>query len=140
MKRWIQRGIIGACAVLFGIYGLIYLQNGRMMEVYNSFSMTSGSYMEERLSVVANRLYIKDKMACAEEIVKRCRENGFHNILFSYDYAIPNELQVTVYLSEEDVKEGKEIFSFTYTSRENSEEYNIVEHPEKFEIQIETES
>lgn len=140
MKRWMKRGMIGASAVLFGIYGLIYLQNGRTMEVYNSFSTTSGSYMEERLSVIANKLYIKDKMACAEEIVRRCRENDFHNILFSYDYAIPNELQVAVYLSEGDAKEGKEVFSFTYTSGENSEEYNIVEHPEKFEIQIEIEA
>lgn len=77
MKRWMKRGMIGGSAVLFGIYGLIYLQNGRTMEAYNSFSTTSGSYMEERLSVVANKLYIKDKMACAEEIVRRCRGNDF---------------------------------------------------------------
>ena len=38
-----------------------YLQNGREMSVYNSYSLTAGVYKEEHLIVVVNRLYIPDK-------------------------------------------------------------------------------
>ena len=54
-----------------------YLQNGREMSVYNSYSLTAGVYKEEHLIVVVNRLYIPDKKDCAKEIVRKCRENNF---------------------------------------------------------------
>ena len=66
--------------------------------------------------------------------------NNFKNIQFSYDIAIPNELRVSVYLSERDIKSHNEAFSFSYTQDELNGEYNIVKHPEKFKLQIDKDS
>ena len=115
-----------------------YLQNGREMSVYNSYSLTAGVYKEEHLIVVVNRLYIPDKKDCAKEIVRKCRENNFGNVLFSYDYGIPNELHASVYLSEHDVKKGEPLFTFSYTAKEGvMTDYNIVDNPQEFELTVE---
>lgn len=125
---------IAASALLFG--GHYYLQHDGEMEVYSSHSMRATNYHEEYLTVVLNRLSVPDQMQCAGEIVQKCRENTFGNILFSHDYSIPNELRVSVYLLEEDVKKGKEVFSFSYIQKGKNlyDRSNIVDNPEKFEI------
>ena len=84
--------------VISGCLG--YLQYGRDMDVYGSYAMTADNYHEERLTVVVNKLYVADQKVCAEEIVKRCRENSFKSVRFSYDQSIPNALYVTVYSSK----------------------------------------
>ena len=101
--------------------------------------MTAANYHVEYLTVVLNQLSVPDQMQCAEEIVQKCRKNTFGNIIFSYDYSIPNELQVEVYLSEKDVKNAKKAFSFSYTQKGKNlyDERNIVDNPEKFEIVLE---
>lgn len=98
--------------------------------------MTAVNYHEEYLTVVLNHLSVPDQMQCAEEIVQKCRENTFGNIIFSYDYSIPNEIQVKVYLSEKGVKNAKEDFPFSYRQKGENlyNESNIVDNPEKFEI------
>jgi hypothetical protein len=56
------------------------------MDAYGSYVTTADNYHEERLTVVVNKqLYVAVHKACAEEIVKRCRENLFQNVRFSYD-------------------------------------------------------
>ena len=74
-KRWFISLIIGIIMVISGCLG--YLQYGRDMDVYGSYAMTADNYHEERLTVVVNKLYVADQKVCAEEIVKRCRENSF---------------------------------------------------------------
>lgn len=83
------------------------------------------------------QLYVADQKSCAEEIVKRCRENSFKSIRFSYDQAIPNALYVTVYGSKHQVEEGKEMFSFSYLQEDTSGTYNIIDNPEKFILKLE---
>lgn len=137
-RKWWIRIIVGVLSSMSLIYGYLYLQIEREMVVYNTYSMRAGNYHEEYLTVIVNRLSVPNQMQCAEEIVQKCRDNDFKNVLFSYDYSIPNELQVTVYLSEQDVESGKKAFSFGYTQEtKNLYEYNIVDHPEKFTIKIE---
>ena len=82
-KRWFISLIIGIIMVISGCLG--YLQYGRDMDVYGSYAMTADNYHEERLTVVVNKLYVADQKVCAEEIVKRCRENSFKSVRFSYD-------------------------------------------------------
>ena len=72
-KRWFISLIIGIIMVISGCLG--YFQYGRDMDVYGSYAMTADNYHEERLTVVVNKLYVADQKVCAEEIVKRCREN-----------------------------------------------------------------
>lgn len=134
MKRRIVSIGIVCITILLLCY---YLQFGREMEVYNSTSFTSGNYCEEHLNVVVNRLIVPDKRKVAEEIIEHCRKNDFKNIFFSYDVAYPNKLEVSVYLSKKDVRGGKEVFLFIYdTERGEVGEYNFIEDPEKFKVEI----
>ena len=95
-KRWFIYLIIGIIMITGGCLG--YLQFGRDMDVYGSYAMTADNYHEERLTVVLNKLYVADQKACAEKIVKCCRENSFKSVRFSYDQSIPNVLYVIVYV------------------------------------------
>ena len=127
-----------AALFIVAVMAADYLQNGREMSVYNSRSFTAGAYKEEHLTVVVNTLYIPDKMDCAREIVRKCRENDFNNILFSYDYGIPNELHTAVYLSEHDVKRGEPVFTLSYTAKGDTlTDYNIVDNPQEYELTVE---
>ncbi|HDF2668435.1 hypothetical protein [Blautia producta] len=127
-----------AALFIVAVIAADYLQNGREMSVYNSRSLTAGAIKQEHLIVVVNRLYIPDKMDCAREIVRKCRENDFSNIRFSYDYGIPNELHAAIYLSEHDVKRGKPVFTLSYTVKGGTlTDYNIVDNPQEFELVIE---
>lgn len=140
MKKCVIGIIVGAAVIISGIKGFHYMQNEIDMEIYNCHSMSYSNYQEEWITVVVNKPYIEDQESCAEEIVEKCRMNNFKNIRFSFDLALPNELRVNVYLSERDVKRHNKAFSFSYTQEELNGEYNIVEHPEMFKLQIEKNS
>ena len=114
-----------------------YLQFGRDMDVYNSHAMTADNYHEERLMVVVNKLYVVDQKICAEEIVKRCRENSFKSVRFSYDQSVPNALYVTVYASKRQAEKGKQMFSFSYLPKDGDGTYNIVNDSDKFMLKLE---
>lgn len=137
MKEKRSRWIAGTVLIV-SVFALFYLQNGRSMLVYSSRSTSAANFHEENLIVVANRLFIPDKEECAEEIVRKCRENDFENILFSYDYALPNALHVSVYRSEWAVKNGSPAFTMSYTQdKEDQFRYNIVDDPQHFRLEIE---
>ena len=129
-KRWFIYLIIGIIMITGGCLG--YLQYGRDMDVYGSYAMTADNYHEERLTVVVNKLYVADQKACAEEIVKRCRENSFKSVRFSYDQSIPNALYVTVYSSKRKAEKGKQMFSFSYLPQDSEGTYNIIDDSEEF--------
>ena len=134
-KRWFIYLIIGIIMITGGCLG--YLQYGRDMDVYGSYAMTADNYHEERLTVVVNKLYVADQKACAEEIVKRCRENSFKSVRFSYDQSIPNALYVTVYASKRQAEKGKQMFSFSYLPENRNGTYNIVNDSDKFSLKME---
>ena len=134
-KRWLAGLVIGIIILTGSWMG--YLQYGRDMDACSSHVTSFDNYEEERLAVVVNKLYVADQKSCAEEIVKRCRENSFKSIRFSYDQAIPNALYVTVYGSKHQVEERKEMFSFSYLQEDTSGTYNIIDNPEKFILKLE---
>ena len=134
-KRWFIYLIIGIIMITGGCLG--YLQYGSDMDVYGSYAMTADNYHEERLTVVVNKLYVVDQKACAEEIVKRCRENSFKSVRFSYDQSIPNALYVTVYASKRQAEKGKQMFSFSYLPEDSEKTYNIVNDSDKFMLKLE---
>lgn len=121
--------------IVCGVWGY-YSQNCRAMDVYGTQALVFDNYHEEKITVVVNRLYVKNYQACAEEIVEKCRKNDFKSIQFSYDNSIPNELDVTVYLNEADRNKRRELFSFTYVPKEKNDKYNIMENPENFKLEI----
>ena len=134
-KRWFICLIIGIIMITCGCLG--YLQFGRDMDVYGSHAMTADNYHEERLTVVVNKLYVADQKACAEEIAKRCRENSFKSVRFSYDQSIPNALYVTVYASKRQAERGKQMFSFSYLPQDSEGTYNIIDDSEEFILERE---
>ena len=134
-KRWFIYLIIGIIMITGGCLG--YLQYGRDMDVYGSYAMTADNYHDERLTVVVNKLYVADQKACAEEIVKRCRENSFKSVRFSYDQSVPNALYVTVYSSKRKAEKGKQMFSFSYLPQDSEGTYNIIDDSEEFILERE---
>ena len=132
-RRIVSIGIVCITILLL----CCYLQFGREMEVYNSISFAAENYCEEHLNVVINRLIVWDKRKVAEEIIEHCQKNDFKNILFSYDVANTNKLEVSVYLSEENARKGKEIFLFVYdTAQGEIGEYNFIENTENDIVKI----
>lgn len=85
---------------------------------------------------MVNKLYVEDQKVCAEEIVRRCRENSFKSVRFSYDQSIPNALYVTVYASKRQAEKGKQMFSFSYLPKDGDGTYNIVSDSEKFMLKM----
>lgn len=115
-----------------------YLQWGREIDVAGSIGTSSENFHEEHVTFMLNRLIITDKEKCAEEIIKKCRENDFTSILFSYDVAKPNALYGTVYRSSLSMKGQKPLFHFQYTQiADTLGSYNIVDDPEAFTLVIE---
>ena len=91
-----------------------YLQWGREIDVVGSMGTSSENFHEEHVTFTLNRLIITDKEKCAEEIIKKCRENDFASTLFSYDVAKPNALYGTVYRSRFSMKGQKPLFATVY--------------------------
>ena len=99
---------------------------------HGTFCAGSGGFLS------AMGLIITDKEKCAEEIIKKCRENDFASTLFSYDVAKPNALYGTVYRSRFSMKGQKPLFHFRYTQTADTlGSYNIVDDPEAFTLVIE---
>ena len=102
------------------------------------YGTSSENFHEEHVTFTLNRLIITDKEKCAEEIIKKCRENDFASTLFSYDVAKPNALYGTVYRSRFSMKGQKPLFHFRYTQTADTlGSYNIVDDPEAFTLVIE---
>lgn len=138
MKRSKRKtAIITSAFGLFAAILFLYLQYGRDMKLYNTFSTTASNYHEEHITVIANRLFVADQESCANDILQKCRENSFENIRFSYDRSKPNALYAKVYLSEYAVRHGNPAFEFSYTH--NAGEYgayNIIEDASCFRLEI----
>lgn len=67
------------------------------------------------LLVVANSSQIENRQKFAEKVIDMYRNNGFLTTRFSRDMGeMPKKLYVKVYLREEDVERGKDLFRFCY--------------------------
>lgn len=93
--------------------------------------------ISDLFEISLDTLLMLDKRKVAEEIIEHCRKNDFKNVIFSYDMAYPNKLEVSVYLSERNARKGKAVFSFVYEPEQGEVgEYNFIENPEKFRVEI----
>lgn len=124
--------------LLFLFIGVVsYLQWGRETDVYSTTVSTSKNYHEEHITFTLNQLFVADKEKCAEEIIKKCRDNNFPSVLFSYDISKPNALYGTVYLSSFGVQWQKPVFTFRYVQKSDKlGSYNIIDNPEAFVLTI----
>lgn len=113
--------------------------NNKEMDCVNTITNSYGNGCDARLSIILYQNKIEDELEVAKEIIKKCEENSFKTIKFSYDMRIPNELDVNVYLSEKDFEEGNKAFSFNYDHDGigDPDEFNILEDKERFTITLE---
>lgn len=115
---------------------LAYLQFGRDVTAKNSISYVSENYYEQNLTVIANKLLIYDKVKFAEQILERCLDNSFHDILFPYDITgYPDRICVSVYTNSLTYNFGIESFKIQYESASNESE-NITNTQNNFSISI----
>lgn len=99
-------------------------------------SSASNGY-SENVVIIANKLWI-NKQKFAEEMIQRCIDNDFHEVLFSYDVrGYPNELHLTIYNDNFKYRRNKIEFQVNYEQIEGDiYEYNIKDNPEKFKLTI----
>lgn len=102
--------------LVLGIGYVGYLQFGREINAVNCISMTASNYYQERLTVVLNKLVLtKSEEEAAKEIIRKVIANDFYKMKFSFDVqGYPNELRVSVYKTDIDLQNGKELFEFSY--------------------------
>lgn len=119
-EHYSRRGFLkkrnGIWVLLIGIIlSLVYLQFGRDVRVVSSMINSSDHYYEQKVTIVANKLFILDKDKFAEEMIERCIDNDFHEIKFSYDLiGYPDRIEVTVYLNEIDKQYLYQAFTVKY--------------------------
>lgn len=131
-KRFV---VVAVFLVLFAT--LIYLQYGRDVSVVNSNLSLSGEFYEQRLTIVANKLFITDKEQFAKEMIERTIDNSFRDMMFSYDIpGYPNRIEISVYTNELSRKLFKKNFTVFFES-DMDYNYNIKDKPEHLRLRIE---
>lgn len=131
-KRFV---VVAVFLVLFAT--LIYLQYGRDVSVVNSNLSLSGEFYEQRLTIVANKLFITDKEQFAKEMIERTIDNSFRDMMFSYDIpGYPNRIEISVYRNELSRKLFEKNFTVFFES-DMDYNYNIKDKPEHLRLRIE---
>lgn len=123
------------------VVSLLYLQYGRDVKVETGSLNCSSEFYEQKLNVIANKLFVSNKEKFAEKMIERCIDNTFHEVRFSYDITgYPNRIYISVYPNELSRKLGVNHFTILYRAGTESDYvYNVKDHPEMFKIKIETE-
>ena len=132
MKVKIYVIVIGAIILSF-----IYLQWGRIIEVCNTQVETGNDYCKQKITVIANRVWISDKEKFGYDMIQKCRDNSFDKIRFSYDLEQPNELIIQVYTNRLWYRMGESNFNVYFKNKEKNGQYDIIDNPEEFEMIIE---
>lgn len=127
----IMIAVIGLLAVAI----LGYLQNGRDVSVCGSHWDTFGNGSTMDITIIANRLYIRDKEEFAEQMLQRCVDNSFREVMFSYDMnGYPNELNISVYMNPTMWKLKKRVFQIRY-EQDLEYQYDIRDGIDKFKVE-----
>lgn len=113
-----------------------YLQYGRDVSVGGSHWNIFGNGSSMDVTIVANRLYICDKEKFAEQILQRCVDNSFQEVLFSYDVkGYPSELNISVYMNPTMWKLKERAFQIQY-KQDLKYQYDIRDGIDKFKIEF----
>jgi len=99
----------------------------------NSFNSNEYYY----LSIIANQEEIDNKEEYALQLIEKVKNNDFKTIMFSYDVGgYPIGLEMNVYLTEEDKKNGDLFMCVRFTQENSVNGYNIVDDYDKFTLEI----
>ena len=101
-------------------------------DVVGTFSVNR----DENLTIVANRENIEDREAFARELLQMYKEDSFHSIKFSTDRGYATNLDMNIYLWKEDIEDGESVMTAEYRPVEYGKDYDVVNHPDKFQLYI----
>ena len=132
MKVKVRVIVIGVIILSF-----IYLQWGRNIEVCNTQVETGNDYCKQKITIIANRVWISDKEKFGYDMIQKCRDNSFDKIRFSYDLEQHHELIIKVYTNRIGYNVGKLSFTVYFENKEKGRQYDIINNPEKYEMIIE---
>ena len=91
----------------------------------------------EYCAIIANRNYIPDKVEFALELIEMCRKNEYETIKFATDVrGYPSGLFLSVYLTPEDMENGKLYMKDKYVTEDDEEDRNIKDDSEKYQLYI----
>ena len=132
MRRYLI-GLTCGVMVVFLLWGVIRGERlSGIPDAVNSINSNDNVY----LSVIANDRDIEDKEALAVKIVDMCRNNEFETIKFSYDYYYPKSLSISVFATHKGFENNEELFHIDYEMEDRLQPYNIVEHPEQYQLYV----
>ena len=108
---------------LFSI-SLFYLQHGRKLIVHNSNIYTSKNNTETEINIIANKLYIPNKKAYAQELVEQARSNQLPKIRLSN--TTPDKFVINIYKSNYTWGKSKIFFTILYYPKTNRYYYQFI--------------
>ncbi len=98
---------------------------------------TISSMNYEYCAIIAYRDQIPDKIEFARKLVEMCRENAYKTIKFATDVrGYPLGLYLNVYLTPEDLENGKIYMKIKYVTQEYDQNSNIKDDIEKYQLYI----
>ena len=134
-ERKMRKRLGHAILVLMAL--CMYLQWGRGVSVKNTISSSWDGKRAEHITVVVNRLYIRNKEALALELVETCINNEFRDVRFSYDMGYPVEIRMDVYINEASWKRGIRCFEVLFAQPEEEQyRYNVKDNRERFVMTV----
>ena len=134
----IKAATAGVCVLLaagcVGGIGLSRLDAGHHVPGDPDAVSSYAFNQDEHLKIIANRPKIEDAEAFAAELLSMVQHDGFQTITFCFDdRGYPTSLDMTVYLWEDS---DEPEMTISYTPEDYSAGYNLIEHPEKFILEI----
>lgn len=98
---------------------------------------TINSMNYEYCSIIANRDDIPDKVEFALELIEMCRKNEYETIKFATDVrGFPAGLIMSVYLTQEDMENGKLYMKIKYVAEEYDGNSNIKDDYEEYQLYV----
>ena len=98
---------------------------------------TINSMNYEYCSIIANRDDIPDKVEFALELIEMCRKNEYETIKFATDVrGFPAGLIMSVYLTQEDMENGKLYMKIKYVIEDEEKDRNIKDDYEKYNLYV----
>ena len=106
-------------------------------EVKPDMVSTINSMNYEYCAIIANRNYIPDKVEFALELIEMCRKNEYETIKFATDVrGYPSGLFLSVYLTPEDMENGRIYMKVKYVTEGDEEDRNIKDDSEKYQLYV----
>lgn len=78
-----RKRLVIIIVLIFVILVILSLQTGKDVEVISNYTSSSQNGYEENIIIIANKIWIMDQEKLAKDLVERCINNNFHEILFT---------------------------------------------------------